>query len=146
LNGDKGGDWLEGGAGDDVLRGEDGSEAQSRVLLLIGGGAGNDELYGGNGDDGMAGDAGRDRHYGGRDDDYIDAARGEGADARDFVDCGRGNDKAIVLPNDRVLANCEDIERVRVRSGVSAQEAEASAEEERQRALERFLAEREAKR
>ena len=147
LNGGDGGDLMDGKRGDDVLRGEDGSETLSRILLLMYGGRGNDELYGGNGDDGMAGQAGRDRHYGGRDDDLIDATVGErGIDARDFVDCGRGNDLAIVLPNDRVLGNCEDVERQQVIIGVAAQEAQASAEEEQQRVLERFLAEREAKR
>jgi hypothetical protein len=64
------------------------------------------------------------------------------------VDCGRGNDTAIVLPNDRVLGNCEDVERRGVIDdppGPFSQEAEASAEEQ-QRALELFLAEREANR
>ncbi len=62
------------------------------------------------------------------------------------MDCGRGNDTAIVLPNDRVLANCEDVERLQHGPATSQEEAEAAAEEEQQRALERFLTEREAKR
>jgi RTX calcium-binding nonapeptide repeat (4 copies) len=147
MNGGDGGDYLAGLSGDDVLRGERGSESSGSFDVRMVGGEGNDELYGGKGGDAMAGEQGRDRHYGGRDADLIDAAHPEafdGRDVRDFVDCGRGNDQAIVLPNDRVLANCEDVERVRVLSGVSAQEAKASAEEKRQQALERFLAEREA--
>jgi hypothetical protein len=78
--------------------------------------------------------------------EYPTAIRGP--DARDFVDCARGNDTAIVLPNDRVLGNCEDVERRGVIDdppGPFSQEAEASAEEQ-QRALELFLAEREADR
>jgi Ca2+-binding RTX toxin-like protein len=149
MNGGKGADLLNGGGGDDVLRGEEGSESIGPSFVLIYGGGGNDELYGGKGSDTMDGAEGRDRHYGGEGDDLINAVfvEGEGGrDARDLVDCGRGNDRAVVLPNDRVLGNCEDVERIRVVSGVAAQEAKAAAEEEQQRVLERFLAERVAKR
>lgn len=30
-------------------------------------------------------------------------------DASDLVDCGSGVDTALVLPNDRVRANCEEV-------------------------------------
>jgi Ca2+-binding RTX toxin-like protein len=150
MNGGGGGDLLFGRGGNDVLRGERGNESLGASTLMMYGAEGDDELYGGKGDDVMAGGVGIDRHHGGEDDDFIAAFFDEqsgGPDRRDLVDCGRGNDRAIVLPNDRVLGNCEDVERRQVRSGVTDQEeAEAAAEEVQQRTLERFLAEREANR
>ena len=146
MNGGDSGDLLAGGPGDDVLRGERGSESRGAFAQMYGD-EGDDELYGGKGGDAMAGVTGRDRHHGGEGDDHINAAFFEeagGPDSRDLVDCGRGKDVAVVLPNDRVVGNCEKVERREILSGVTAQEAEASAEEERQRALELFLAEREA--
>jgi Ca2+-binding RTX toxin-like protein len=149
MNGGKSGDIISAEDGDDVLRGGEGSDGSGPGTLNLYGGGGDDVLQGGKGGDTMDGGFGRDRHFGGEGDDLISTTFDEefgGPDRRDFVDCGPGNDRAIVLPNDRVLANCEDVERRIVISGVTAQEAEAAAEEERQRALERFVAKLEANR
>jgi Ca2+-binding RTX toxin-like protein len=67
-----GNDTLDGGAGDDILRGRDGND----TLL---GDAGADTLDGGNGDDAMLGGAGADALAGGDGNDTLDG--GAGADA-----------------------------------------------------------------
>ena len=149
LNGGKGGDLMFAGHGDDILRGEDGSDTIGRQTTAISGGPGDDALRGGKGDDHLDGDAGKDRHYGGPGDDLIDLVEGEqirGLDERDFVDCGDGKDEAVVGQRDRVLSNCEDVSREPISSAAISEDAEAAAEIERQQALERFRAEREAER
>jgi Ca2+-binding RTX toxin-like protein len=93
------GDYLAGGAHDDVIIGLAGND----TLL---GGAGDDHLYGGPGNDVIVGGAGADTIYGGRGSDTIEAADGE----RDVIDCGPGNDHAIVDPFD-IVQNCEVVTR-----------------------------------
>ncbi len=89
------GDYLAGGGHDDVIYGLGGND----TLL---GGAGDDRIYGGSGNDVITGGSGADHLYGGPGSDTIYAADGE----RDFVDCGPGNDRAVVDAVDKVV-NCE---------------------------------------
>jgi Ca2+-binding RTX toxin-like protein len=89
------GEYLAGGGHDDVIFGLGGND----TLL---GGAGDDRIYGGSGNDVITGGAGADRLYGGRGSDTILAADGE----RDIIDCGPGNDRAVVDSVDKTM-NCE---------------------------------------
>jgi hemolysin type calcium-binding protein/WD40 repeat protein len=92
------GNYLAGGGHDDVIIGLAGND----TLL---GGAGDDLLEGGAGNDVITGGAGADRIYGGPGSDWLDAADGE----RDIVDCGPGDDHAIVDSVD-IVRNCESVE------------------------------------
>jgi hypothetical protein len=93
--GRRGFDRLYGGRGRDRLYGGRGRDR------LYGGG-GRDRLYGGGGRDRLYGGGGRDRLYGGDGGDRLYARDAH----RDWVYCGRGNDRAIVNVFDRVVA-CE---------------------------------------
>lgn len=88
-------DYLAGGGHDDVIYGEGGND----TLL---GGAGDDKIYGGPGNDVITGGAGADQLYGGPGSDTIYAADGE----RDTIDCGPGQDRAVVDSFDKTV-NCE---------------------------------------
>jgi Ca2+-binding RTX toxin-like protein len=90
-------DYLPGGGGDDVILGRGGND----TLM---GGAGNDTLDGGPGNDVIDGGPGLDKIYGGPGSDTILAADGQ----KDVIDCGEGNDKAIVDAID-VVKNCESV-------------------------------------
>jgi RTX calcium-binding nonapeptide repeat (4 copies)/Putative metal-binding motif len=96
--GSSGNDTMYGYAGNDLLLGNDGVDH-------LDGGAGDDTLDGGNGADGLNGGPGRDTLRGGADDDTIGARDG----FADRIDCGPGNDTAIVNPAD-VVTNCETVE------------------------------------
>ena len=76
-----------------------GSEADtftgSAAANVLDGGAGNDDLVGGGGADTLKGGPG---------DDVIEAHDG----AVDTIDCGPGNDRAVIDPND-VVSNCETV-------------------------------------
>ncbi|HEY6056369.1 MAG TPA: hypothetical protein VIU86_20735, partial [Gaiellaceae bacterium] len=87
--------YLAGGGGDDVLLGRAGNDT------LVGG-AGNDLIDGGAGNDVLVGGTGDDRILGGLGSDTILAADGQ----RDVIDCGAGNDRAVVDSID-VVKNCE---------------------------------------
>jgi hypothetical protein len=89
------GEYLAGGGHDDVIFGLGGND----TLL---GGAGDDRIYGGPGGDVITGGSGADHLYGRGGSDTIFAADGE----RDFIDCGPGNDRAVVDSVDRTV-NCE---------------------------------------
>jgi Ca2+-binding RTX toxin-like protein len=89
------GDYLAGGGHDDVIFGLGGND----TLL---GGAGDDRIYGGPGNDVITGGPGADHLYGGPGSDTIFAADGE----RDFIDCGPGNDRAVVDSVD-ITIHCE---------------------------------------
>ena len=86
------GEYLAGGGHDDVIFGLGGND----TLL---GGAGDDRIYGGAGDDVITGGSGADHLYGGAGSDTIFAVDGE----RDVVDCGPGNDRAVVDSVDVVV-------------------------------------------
>jgi Ca2+-binding RTX toxin-like protein len=89
------GEYLAGGGHDDVIFGLGGND----TLL---GGAGDDRIYGGPGGDVITGGSGADHLYGRGGSDTIFAADGE----RDIVDCGPGNDRAVVDSVDKTV-NCE---------------------------------------
>ena len=88
-------EYLAGGGHDDTIFGLGGND----TLL---GGAGDDVIYGGAGNDIITGGAGADRLYGGPGSDTIYAVD----DERDTVDCGPGNDRAVVDAVDKTV-NCE---------------------------------------
>ncbi len=89
IRGFGGRDRLRGGAGDDCISGQGGADR-------ISGQAGNDELKGARG---------KDRIRGGGGDDLIRARRG----ARDRINCGRGDDIAIVNKRKDRVRNCETV-------------------------------------
>jgi Tol biopolymer transport system component len=99
--GTKGPNYLAGGGGNDVLLGLAGND----TLL---GGAGDDLIEGGAGNDVLIGGPGNDRLVGGPGSDTIVANDGE----RDIVDCGPGNDRAIVDAIDVVDKSCESVQVV----------------------------------
>ena len=104
LAGTAGNDTLDGGDGDDVLRG----------------GAGDDRLSGGSGNDRLSDDRGSDRLTGGAGDDRINARDARRThDRRDVVDCGAGDDTALV-DSDDVVRNCEHVQRKADDNGVDA--------------------------
>jgi hypothetical protein len=110
-----GDDRANGGAGDDTIDGGRGNDN-------IRGGAGDDRVRGGAGDDVLTDDRGTDRLSGGAGDDRINARdrRGRGADnGRDVVDCGAGDDTALV-DSDDVVRHCEHVERAADDNGVHA--------------------------
>src|SRR4051794_22320145 len=103
-NGGRGDDVINGGRGDDTLRG----------------GAGDDRLSGGAGDDVLTDDRGTDRLSGGAGDDRINSRDRRGTnDRRDVVDCGAGDDTALV-DSDDVVRNCEHVQRMADDNGVDA--------------------------
>ena len=84
-------------------------------------------------------DTGNDEMNGGEGSDLIDAAANETSaiDAPDLVDCGRGNDRAIVRSNDIVRDNCEDVDVER--TATAATSSESADDQEQQRQKEHFL-------
>src|SRR5689334_6405616 len=93
--GTQGNDYLPGGGHDDTIFGLRGNDT-------INGGAGDDTIDGGRGNDVITGGAGADHIDAGPGSDTVNAADGE----RDVIDCGTGNDHAIVDEVD-VVHNCE---------------------------------------
>jgi RTX calcium-binding nonapeptide repeat (4 copies) len=136
IHGMTGSDKLFGGAGSDIVLGDelgkggndfvDGGPGNDRVFGMAGndqvhGGPGNDVVHGGTGTDHMYGDAGNDTlddaprggpsgsdwFYGGAgSDDVFSRDR-----TRDYVDCGAGGDVAKVDGLDVVAGNCEQVVR-----------------------------------
>jgi hypothetical protein len=92
-------DYLGGSGYDDVILGGFGNDT------LVGG-AGNDRIEGGAGNDVLVGGAGVDRLLGGTGSDTIIAADGN----RDAIDCGIGNDRAVVDEFDVVDRSCESVQ------------------------------------
>jgi Ca2+-binding RTX toxin-like protein len=89
LRGTKRDDLVAGGRGNDRLSGSGGNDCVS-------GEEGNDKLSGGGGKDKVKGGGGKDK---------VKAADGK----RDKVNCGGGEDSAVVDPEDRVH-NCEEVD------------------------------------
>jgi Tol biopolymer transport system component len=104
------GDRIFGGTGWDYIEGSDGRDYLAGGIGHDGlrGGQHDDVLVGGAGDDVLDAGAGRDRIRGGRGNDFIPTA----GVSRDRVDCGPGDDRAIVDRHDDVRG-CE---RLRVRN------------------------------
>ena len=67
------------------------------------GGAGNDRIRGGAGRDSMSGGGGTNRLWGGKGDDYLNSANGK----KDYVYCGPGNDNWQGDMDLDVVVNCE---------------------------------------
>src|SRR5215204_1236505 len=90
-----GGDTLWGLGGPDKLYGQSGA----------------DQLYGGAGQDRLRdGSVKADLFYGGSGDDLIDAQNGIGSEEpQDIIDCGPGEDEALVDAGDQVHRDCEVI-------------------------------------
>ena len=70
------------------------------------GGGGRDRLRGGNAADRLNGGKGKNRYSGGRGNDRIRAVNGR----RERVNCGPGNDRAVVDAADRAVG-CETVRR-----------------------------------
>src|SRR5215207_11549391 len=87
---------LDGGDGDDTIRGLGGSDDISH-------GSGDDVVYGGDGNDSVGPDLGKDVIYGGDGNDKLDS----GDDGGDKLYCGAGRDKYIADKNDYVDSSCE---------------------------------------
>ena len=93
IRGLKGADKIFGKGGADVLRGNKGADR-------VHGGGGKDKVYGGLGKDKLYGDSGNDRLY---------ARDGK----KDFVNCGKGRDRAVVDAKDKVRG-CEKVKGKKV--------------------------------
>jgi len=93
-----GADTVRGGAGADTLNGGHGRDT-------IGGGAGADIINGGAGDDVIQGGAGRDTVSAGPGDDIV---RVWADGSPDVVDCGGGEDKAVIDSTDEAT-RCETV-------------------------------------
>jgi hypothetical protein len=99
LRGTDGPDRISGKNGSDRIAGRGGGDC-------IRGGGGGDRLLGGPGDDEIRPGRGADRVRAGIGNDLINAARG----GRDRIDCGRGDDVAVINPRkDRAARNCEQV-------------------------------------
>jgi RTX calcium-binding nonapeptide repeat (4 copies)/LVIVD repeat len=127
VRGRRAGDSLRGRAGRDCLFGNAGRDRVSgqghgdrvfgnRGRDRVAGNAGRDRLFGNQGNDRLLGGGGRDRLRGGSGRNRYSA--GAGADrvfARngkvDRVRCGKGRDRVVADPNDRVAGDCERVRR-----------------------------------
>ena len=108
-----GDDRANGGRGNDDINGGRGNDH-------INGGAGDDRMAGGRGDDVLTDNRGSDHFSGGSGDDRINARDRRGRDdARDVIDCGAGDDTALV-DDDDVVRHCEHVERAGDDHGVDA--------------------------
>jgi Ca2+-binding RTX toxin-like protein len=87
---------LDGGDGDDTIRGLGGSD-------YIFHGSGDDVVYGGDGDDELVPDSGNDDIYGGDGNDKLYS----NDDGGDKLYCGAGRDKYFANPTDYVDSSCE---------------------------------------
>ncbi|MFL5827734.1 MAG: calcium-binding protein [Thermoleophilaceae bacterium] len=97
LYGGKGNDKLSGGSGKDKLFGSSGNDS-------LGGGTGNDKLSGGSGKDKLKGGKGKDTFSAGSGDDKVNSRDG----VKETVNCGKGDDSAVVDKNDKVKG-CESV-------------------------------------
>jgi beta-lactamase regulating signal transducer with metallopeptidase domain len=116
IEGYGGADRLGGGPGRDTIRGGDGPDmiygGRGADLLAggtgrdnIGGGAGPDTIYGGAGADIVQGGGGRDTIYAGAGDDTV---RVWADGVADTVDCGGGDDHAVIGSTD-TATDCETV-------------------------------------
>jgi Ca2+-binding RTX toxin-like protein len=107
IGGGPGRDTIDGGDGADTIRGGDGADTLNggRGRDTIGGGAGADTINGGAGADIIQGGAGRDTVAAGAGDDIV---RVWADGTPDTVDCGGGNDRAIIGSSD-TATGCETV-------------------------------------
>ena len=99
---------LDGGDGDDTIRGLGGSD-------YISPGSGDDVVYGGDGNDDMVPDVGKDVIYGGAGNDFLASNDGDGQG--DKLYCGAGRDKYFADPTDYVDSSCETASAPPAQSG-----------------------------
>jgi CSLREA domain-containing protein len=107
LKGQGGADTLVGGDDADNVNGDDGKDTISgdEGSDKLGGNQGNDRITGGSGNDRIRLGVGKDRVRAGSGSDRVGAV-----DAlKDKINCGGGDDRAIVDPIDRVSASCEEV-------------------------------------
>jgi hypothetical protein len=98
IDGGEGADTIHGGEGADTLNGGPGADT-------IGGGAGDDIINGGAGADVIQGGAGRDTIAAGAGDDIV---RVWADGTPDVVDCGGGDDRAVIGSSD-IATGCETL-------------------------------------
>ncbi|WP_162924316.1 calcium-binding protein [Rubrobacter indicoceani] len=151
-------DFINGGGGNDVLDGDNFPSNFGDLLIgedgndVFTGGQGNDEIRGGNGDDdidmgtGTTVNQGADTIFGGAGADEINES-GDGANDR--IDCGAGNDTAIIDRGDRQggqdiednVVRCETVivvgqtDVTGTRAAVAALDDDATTEEVRNAVL-----------
>ena len=111
MNGGPDPDFLEGNTGADILRGQAGDECGGPINdAFLFGDQGNDDLFGGAGEDCLIGEQGTDEHFGGADNDIIDATDQDQVGTEDVVDCGGGEDIAVVRRSEDIVSdNCENV-------------------------------------
>ena len=107
IGGGPGRDTIDGGDGADTIRGGGGADRLNggRGRDTIGGGAGADIINGGAGADIIQGGAGRDTVAAGAGDDIV---RVWADGTPDTVDCGGGNDRAVIGSSDTAIS-CETV-------------------------------------
>lgn len=107
MGGGPGRDTIDGGDGADTIRGGAGADTLNggRGRDTIGGGAGADVINGGAGADVIQGGAGRDTVAAGAGDDIV---RVWADGTPDSVDCGGGNDRAVIGSSD-TATGCETV-------------------------------------
>jgi RTX calcium-binding nonapeptide repeat (4 copies) len=102
-------------SGDELTMGDAGNRVYARGGDdMVDGGGGNDKLRGGRGDDVLSGEQGNDRLRGGQDSDVLDGGDGDdylngGGDGRDKdrIVCGDGRDVVVLGRNDVVLVEVD---------------------------------------
>jgi hypothetical protein len=102
-------------SGDELTMGDAGNRVYARGGDdTVDGGGGNDKLRGGRGDDVLSGEEGDDRLRGGQDSDVLDGGDGDdylngGGDGRDkdLIVCGDGRDVVVLGRNDVVLVEVD---------------------------------------
>ena len=107
IGGGPGRDVIDGGAGADTLRGGNGADELrgGPGRDIIGGGAGADIIHGGAGADTIQGGAGKDTIKAGAGDDIV---RTWADGTPDVVDCGSGDDHAVIDSTD-AATRCESV-------------------------------------
>lgn len=107
IGGGPGRDTIDGGDGRDTIRGGDGADTLNggHGRDTIGGGAGRDTINGGAGNDVIQGGAGRDTISAGPGDDIV---RVWADGSPDVVDCGGGDDRAVIGSTD-TATRCETV-------------------------------------
>jgi Ca2+-binding RTX toxin-like protein len=141
MNGGTSDDYMEGNTGADILRGQAGDECDGpNSFAHMFGDQGNDDLFGGPGEDCIEGEQGTDEHFGGADNDLILATNGDQVGTADVVDCGGGEDLALVrLSEDIVSDNCERVHEGQ--STASVAPSDGTTDEDQQQIKEAFRAE-----
>lgn len=115
--GTDGNDNLAGTDADDRMYAQSGNDTTHAMAGddTVSGGAGNDRIFGGPGNDTVSGGPGKDTLNGGPGDDSVRARDGQA----DRVDCGKGDDTAVLDPKDAIVdatpqkpnGSCQSVDR-----------------------------------